>query len=264
TLAILTAIFPPERRGAAFGAWGGIAGLATIAGPVLGGVLTTYLDWRWIFYVNVPIGIVAFVATLIVVPDLRPGRAASVEPVGVLLASAGLLAITYGLIEGQRFNWGTVRTLEGVTVTIPAILAAGVVLLVLFFVWDSFRASPLVPLALFRDRNYSVTNWIGAVVNFAMIGLFLPLTIFLQSALGFSALKAGLTLLPMSLVSMAVAPFAGRLADKLGGKYILMAGLALFGIGMGWVDMRAAIDSTWLSFLPGLIVAGLGLGCTFA
>ncbi|HXM56786.1 MAG TPA: DHA2 family efflux MFS transporter permease subunit [Candidatus Dormibacteraeota bacterium] len=264
TLAILTSIFPPERRGAAFGVWGGIAGLATIAGPVLGGVLTTYLDWRWIFYVNVPIGVIAFVATLIVVPDLRPGRAASVEPVGVLLASAGLLAITYGLIEGQRFDWGTVTTIAGVPVTIPAILAAGVVLLVLFFVWDAFRTSPLVPLALFRDRNYSVMNWIGAIVNFAMIGLFLPLTIFLQSALGFSALKAGLTMLPMSLVSMFVAPFAGRMADRLGGKYILMAGLALFGIGMGWVDMRAGIDSTWLSFLPGLIVAGIGLGCTFA
>src|SRR5256714_11145384 len=94
TLAILTSIFPPERRGAAFGIWGGVAGLATIAGPVLGGVLTTYADWRWIFYVNVPIGVVAFIAALIVVPDLRPGRAASVEPVGVLLASGGLLAIT--------------------------------------------------------------------------------------------------------------------------------------------------------------------------
>lgn len=264
TLAILTSIFPPERRGAAFGAWGGIAGLATIAGPVLGGVLTTYLDWRWIFYVNVPIGVIAFVATLIVIPDLRPGRAASIEPVGVLLASGGLLGITYGLIEGQRFDWGTVTTVAGVPVTIPAILVAGAVLLVLFFAWDAFRTSPLVPLALFRDRNYSVMNWVGAVVNFAMIGLFLPLTIFLQSALGFSALKAGLTMLPMSLVSMCVAPFAGRLADRLGGKYILMAGLALFGIGMGWVDLRAGIDSTWLSFLPGLIVAGLGLGATFA
>jgi EmrB/QacA subfamily drug resistance transporter len=264
TLAILTSIFPAERRGAAFGVWGGIAGLATIAGPVLGGVLTTYLDWRWIFYVNVPIGIIAFVATLIVVPDLRPGRAASVEPVGVLLASGGLLGITYGLIEGQRFDWGTVTTVSGVPVTIPEILVAGALLLVLFFAWDAFRTSPLVPLALFRDRNYSVMNWVGAIVNFAMIGLFLPLTIFLQSALGFSALKAGLTMLPMSLVSMFVAPFAGRLADRLGGKYILMIGLALFGIGMGWLDMRAAIDSTWLTFLPGLIVAGVGLGCTFA
>jgi EmrB/QacA subfamily drug resistance transporter len=264
TLAILTAIFPPDRRGAAFGVWGGIAGLATIAGPVLGGVLTTYLDWRWIFYVNVPIGIVALVATFLVIPDLRPGRAASVEPVGVLLASSGLLAITFGLIEGERFGWSTVGTVAGAPITIPDILAAGAVLLALFFAWDAFRASPLVPLALFRDRNFSVMNWVGAIVNFAMIGLFLPLTIYLQSALGFSALKAGLTMLPMSLVSMSVAPFAGRMADRLGGKYILMLGLSLFAAGMAWVDLRAGIDSTWLTFLPGLVVAGVGLGCTFA
>jgi EmrB/QacA subfamily drug resistance transporter len=264
TLAILTSIFPPERRGAAFGVWGGIAGLATIAGPVLGGVLTTYLDWRWIFYVNVPIGIVALIATLVVIPDLRPGRAASIEPIGVLLASAGLLAITYGLIEGQRFSWGTVTTVAGVPITIPAILVAGVVLLVLFFVWDSRRASPLVPVVLFRDRNYSVMNWVGAALNFAMIGLFLPLTIFLQSALGFTALKAGLTMLPMSLVSMFLAPVAGRLADRLGGKYILMTGLALFGAGMAWVDLSASIDTTWLTLLPGLVIGGIGLGCTFA
>jgi EmrB/QacA subfamily drug resistance transporter len=264
TLAILTTIFPSERRGAAFGVWGGIAGLATIAGPVLGGVLTTYLEWRWIFYVNVPIGIVAFVATFLVIPDLRPGRAASVEPVGVLLASAGLLAITFGLIEGQRYSWGTVTTIAGVPVTIPAIIVAGVILLSLFFLWDARRPHPLVPLTLFRDRNFSLMNWVGSTVNFAMIGLFLPLTIYLQSALGFSALKAGLTMMPMSLVSMLVAPFAGRMADRMGGKYILMLGLTLFAAGMGWVDWRADIDSTWLTFLPGLVVGGIGLGCTFA
>jgi EmrB/QacA subfamily drug resistance transporter len=264
TLAILTSIFPPERRGAAFGVWGGIAGLATIAGPVLGGFLTTYRDWRWIFYVNVPIGLIALVATFLIVPHLRSGRESRMEPVGVVLASGGLLAITFGLIEGQRFSWGTVTTVAGVRVTIPEILVAGVVLLALFFAWDARRSSPLVPLALFRDRNYSVMNWVGATVNCAMIGLFLPLTIYLQSALGFSALKAALTLLPMSLVSMAVAPFAGRLADRIGGKYILMAGLALFGLGMGWVDWRAGIDSTWLTFLPGLLVGGAGIGCTFA
>jgi EmrB/QacA subfamily drug resistance transporter len=264
TLAILTSIFPAERRGAAFGVWGGIAGLATIAGPVLGGLVTTDLDWRWIFYINVPIGVVAVIATFVVVPDLRPGRGATIEPVGVLLASGGLLAITYGLIEGQRFSWSTVTTMAGVPITIPAILVAGVALLVLFFLWDSRRPTPLVPVALFRDRNYSVMNWVGATVNFGMIGLFLPLTIYLQSALGFTALKAGLTLLPMSLVSALVAPFAGRLADRVGGKYILMAGLALFAAGMGWIDLRAGVDSTWLTFLPGVLVAGLGLGCTFA
>ena len=260
TLAILTTIFPPERRGAAFGIWGGIAGLATIAGPTVGGLLVTYLDWRAIFYVNVPIGIVALIGSLLIIPDIRPGRAAGVEPVGVLLASAGLFAITFGLIEGQRFDWGTVTGF----ISIPLIIAAGLVLLVLFFLWDYRRPSPMVPLSLFRDRNFSLMNWVGAVLTFGMIGLFLPITIYLQSALGFSAIKAGLTLLPMSLVSMLLAPFAGRLADRISGKYILVFGLGMFALGMGIIDWRASIDSTWLTFLPGAIVAGVGLGCTFA
>jgi EmrB/QacA subfamily drug resistance transporter len=264
TLAILTSIFPPERRGAAFGIWGGIAGLATIAGPVVGGLIVTYLNWRWVFYVNVPVGVTAFVLTFLIVPDLRPGRVSGVEPVGVLLTSAGLFAITFALIEGQRFDWGTVTTIAGVPITIAALLIAGVVLLIAFFVWDSFRPSPLVPLRLFRDRNFSLMNWVAATVAFGMIGLFLPLTIYLQSALGFSALKAGLTLMPMSLVSMPVAPLAGRLADRIGGKYVLMVGVGLFAIGMGWLDWRASIDSTWVTFLPGLLVAGFGIGCTFA
>jgi EmrB/QacA subfamily drug resistance transporter len=260
TLAILTTIFPPERRGAAFGVWGGIAGLATIAGPTVGGLLVTYLDWRAIFYVNVPIGIVALIGSLLIIPDIRPGRAAGVEPVGVLLASAGLFAITFGLIEGQRFDWGTVTGF----ISIPLIIAAGLVLLVLFFLWDYRRPSPMVPLSLFRDRNFSLMNWVGAVLTFGMIGLFLPITIYLQSALGFSAIKAGLTLLPMSLVSILLAPFAGRLADRISGKYILVFGLGMFALGMGIIDWRASIDSTWLTFLPGAIVAGVGLGCTFA
>jgi EmrB/QacA subfamily drug resistance transporter len=260
TLAILTTIFPPERRGAAFGVWGGIAGIATIAGPTVGGLLVTYLDWRAIFYVNVPIGIVALIGSLLIIPDIRPGRAAGVEPVGVLLASGGLFGITFGLIEGQRYDWGTVTGF----ISIPLIIAAGVVLLVLFFIWDYNRPSPMVPLSLFRDRNFSLMNWVGGVLAFGMIGLFLPLTIYLQSALGFSAIKAGLTLLPMSLMSMFLAPVAGRLSDRVGGKFILLFGLTMFAAGMAIIDWRASIDSTWLTFLPGSIVAGIGLGFTFA
>src|SRR5262249_41104515 len=158
TLAILTSIFPPERRGAAFGVWGGIAGLATIAGPVLGGLIVTYLSWRWVFYVNVPVGIVAFVLTFLIVPDLRPGRVTGIEPVGVLLTSAGLFAITFGLIEGERFDWATVTTVAGVPITIASLLVAGAVLIIAFFVCDSFRTSPLLPLRLYVDANFSLMN----------------------------------------------------------------------------------------------------------
>lgn len=264
TLAILTTQFPPDRRGAAFGVWGSVAGVATIAGPTLGGFLTTYLDWRWIFYVNVPIGIVTIVLTLLVIPDVRQGRRGGIELVGVILASLGLFLVTFGLIEGQKFNWSTLTTQAGIDITIPEIMILGALVLIAFFVWDHFRITPLVPVSLFRDRNFAVMNWVSAALTFGMIGLFLPLTIYFQSALGFSPIKAGLTLAPMSVVSTLMAAFAGRYADKHGGKYIVMAGLGLFAVGMGIIDFLAGPNSDWYNFLPGALVAGLGLGMTFA
>jgi EmrB/QacA subfamily drug resistance transporter len=260
TLAILVTIFPPQRRGAAFGVWGGVAGIAAVAGPVLGGIIVTSLDWRWVFFVNVPIGVAAFVATFLVVPDIRPGRRHRLDLVGVALASLGLFAITYGLIEGQRYEWG------GITgwLTIPGILGAGLVLLAAFVIWEARQDEPLLPLGIFRDRNFSLMNWVSFAVAFGMLGLFLPLTIYLQSVRGMSALEAGLTILPMPLVSMPLAPLAGRLSDRFGGKYVLMFGTAMFALGMGWVDLSAGPTSTWRDFLPGLVLAGVGMGCTFA
>ncbi len=261
TLAILTTIFPPERRGAAFGIWGGVAGLATVAGPTVGGAIITYIDWRWIFYINVPIGIAALIATFALIPDLRPGRRHGWDVVGIIVATAGLFAIVFGLIEGQRYNWGQI---ENFGITVPEILAAGVVLLVFFIVWERFQTEPLLPLYLFADRNFAVANWIAAAISFGMLSMFLPFTIYLQSARGFSALVAGLTLAPMSLVSMVTAPFAGRFADRVGGKYILMAGIVMFTIGMGSIAFVAGPDSTWINFLAPAVVAGLGIGMTFA
>ena len=261
TLAILTSLFPPERRGAAFGIWAGVAGLATLAGPTIGGAIVTYVDWRWIFFVNVPIGIAALVATFIIVPDLRPGRHHGWDVVGIFLATGGLFGMVFGLIEGERFNWGEIGSY---VVTIPEVIGLGVVLLILFVIWERFQAEPLVPLSLFEERNFAVANWIGASIAFGMMSLFLPIVIYLQSVLGFSALTAGLTLAPMSLTSMVVAPFAGRMADRIGGKYILMTGVFVFAIGFGTLTIVAGPDSTWLTFLVPAIVAGAGMGMTFA
>jgi EmrB/QacA subfamily drug resistance transporter len=261
TLAILTSLFPPERRGAAFGIWSGVAGLATLAGPTIGGAIVTYVDWRWIFFVNVPIGIAALVATFIIVPDLRPGRHHGWDVVGIFLATGGLFGMVFGLIEGERFNWGEIGSY---VVTIPEVIGLGVVLLILFVIWERFQAEPLVPLSLFEERNFAVANWIGASIAFGMMSLFLPIVIYLQSVLGFSALTAGLTLAPMSLTSMLVAPFAGRMADRVGGKYILMTGVFVFAIGFGTLTIVAGPDSTWLTFLVPAIVAGAGMGMTFA
>ncbi|HEX9476607.1 MAG TPA: DHA2 family efflux MFS transporter permease subunit [Candidatus Dormibacteraeota bacterium] len=261
TLAIITTLFPPERRGAAFGIWGGVAGLATIAGPTVGGALVTYVDWRWIFFVNVPIGIAALIATFAIIPDVRPGRRHGWDFMGVFLSTAGLFAVVFGLIEGQRFNWGEIGSYG---ITIPEVIIGGVALLAVFIVWERFQAEPLMPLSLFRDRNFAVANWIAAAISFGMLSLFLPLVIYLQSVRGFTALVAGLTFAPMSLTSMFVAPFAGRFADKVGGKYILLTGISLFTIGFGLVAIVAGPESTWLTFLGPAIIAGAGMGMTFA
>jgi EmrB/QacA subfamily drug resistance transporter len=262
TLAIVTMVFPPERRGAAFGIWGAVAGLATIAGPTLGGLLVTAFDWRWIFFVNLPIGIAVLAVTYFVIPDLRPGRKHRLDILGVVLASLSLLAICYGLVEGQRYDWGTIASF----VSIPLVIGAGVVLLAVFLLVQKLGqdGEPLVPFALFRNRNFTLMNWVSGTLSVGMLGIFLPFTIYLQDALGFSALKAGLTMAPASIVMIFIAPFLGRLTDKIGGKYILMCGLTLFGVGMGWAVLVAEPNSTWQDFLPPLIVAGIGMGATFA
>ena len=262
TLAIVTMVFPPERRGAAFGVWGAVAGLATIAGPTLGGLLVTAFDWRWIFFVNLPIGVAVFAVTFVIIPDLHPGRRHRLDLLGVGLASLGLLAICYGLVEGQNYDWGTITSF----ISIPLILGFGVVMLGVFLLAQKLRQSgePLVPFSLFRNRDFTLMNWVSFTLSIGMLGIFLPFTIYLQDALGFSALKAGLTLAPSSLIMIVIAPFMGRLTDQIGGKYILVSGLTLFAIGMGWAVLIAGPSSHWQDFLAPLIVAGAGMGGTFA
>jgi EmrB/QacA subfamily drug resistance transporter len=261
TLAILTMVFPPDRRGAALGVWSALGGVATLAGPTLGGLLVTAFDWRYIFFVNLPVGAAVIVLAVIVLPDLRVRRAHRLDLTGVALASAALLGICYGLVEGQRYHWGTVRSF----LSIPLVIGGGVVLLGVFLVVQALRqgSEPLIPFALFKDRNYTLMNWVAATVMIGMLGVFLLFTIYLQSVLGFSALKAGLTLAPASVLVLFAAPAAGRLSDRIGGKYILITGLVLFGAGMGWAVLTATPSSAWYDFLLAFLVAGVGMGCVF-
>ena len=256
TMAVIIAAFPATRRGAAMGIWGGVAGLATIAGPTIGGMLVTWLGWRWIFFVNVPVGVLTVVLAAAILPEVRSGRRQPLDLPGVVLASAALVAITYGLIEGQAYHWGP---------RIVAIIGAGVVLLAVFVLVQGRRqqSQPLLPFVLFRDRNYTLMSAANVIVSIGLIGMALPLTLYLQSQLGFSPLKAGLTMAPASLMSGLAAPFAGRLADR-GGKYLLMSGLTLYAAGLLLVVTIARSASHWYDLLPGFLVAGLGIGCTMS
>ncbi|HEV2013245.1 MAG TPA: DHA2 family efflux MFS transporter permease subunit, partial [Candidatus Dormibacteraeota bacterium] len=255
-LPIMTTIFPPERRGGVFAIYGGLAGLAVLAGPIVGGFIVTNFGWRWIFYVNLPVGVLIVAAALALVPDLRPGQRHRLDLVGVALATAGLFGVVFGLIEGQRYNWGTVWS----AITIPEIIAAGVVVLAIFLIiqWRRQDREPLLPFAVFKDRNYTIMTLVLMAMGFAMVGVFLPITIYFQSVLGLSAFDAGVSVAPMALTMMlfsgVVAPLAARF-----GKYILMIGLTLFAIGMAYIAWSVQVDSNRWSLVPGLVLGGLGL-----
>jgi len=257
TMAIVIATFPAERRGTALGIWGAVAGLATVAGPTLGGFLVTVADWRWIFFVNIPIGVAVLVFTFAVIPDTRIERQHRMDLLGVVLATGSLFCLTFALIEGQRFSWNA---------WILALFAASAVLLVVFLVQQRSRqsAEPLVPFSLFRDRNFTILNVVACLVSVGIIGFFLPITIYLQSVLGYSALKAGLILAPMSLVGMVLAPIAGKLSDRVGGKYLLMGGLTFFALGAAWMTAVADVGRSWPLFIPPALVLGVGFGGIFA
>src|SRR5262249_8880247 len=215
----------------------------------------------FIFYVHPPGGGAVIALAAAVVARLHVRRTHRLDLAGVVVATAAMLGICYGLVEGQRYHWGTVRSF----LSIPLVIGAGAVLLGVFLLTQALRQGrePLIPFALFQDRNYTLMNWVAATVMIGMLGIFLPFTIYLQSILGFSPLKAGLTLAPATGVTMFVAPAAGRLSDRIGGKYILITGLVLFASGMGWAAETATPSSAWYAFLPAFLVAGVGMGCVF-
>jgi EmrB/QacA subfamily drug resistance transporter len=256
TLSLLVEVFPAERRGVALGVWGGVAGLAAVAGPTVGGLLVTELDWRWVFFVNLPIGVGVLAAAVRVLPGPRETVRHRFDLTGVAIASAALLCLSFALIEGQRYDWnGWIWTLVGAS----AVLAG----LLLLQQRGRQEQEPLVPFTLFRDRNFSVVNLVGIAVSFGVVGLLLPLTIYLQSVLGFSALKSGLVLVPLALGSAIMAGPAGILSERLGGKYILALGLVAFAAGLVWIEATASVHAHWTAFVAPLLVMGMGAGCMF-
>jgi EmrB/QacA subfamily drug resistance transporter len=261
TMSVIIATFPAERRGTALGIWGGIAGLATIAGPTVGGLLVSGLGWRWIFFVNLPIGVAVIILAVLVLPEVPPGRKQRLDLPGVLLASGALVAVTFGLVEGQQYDWGKIRSF----VSIPLIIGVGIVLLAAFLLIQARRQDrdPLLPFGLFADRSFALMSGANLLVSVGLIGMALPLTVYLQTALGFSPLKAGLTMAPASLMSGVVAPFAGRFANQ-GGRYLVASGFTLYAAGLSVIAVMAGPSSNWYDFLPGFLLAGLGTGCTMS
>jgi len=250
SLTILTAAFPAERRGAIVGLWGGIGGLAVASGPLIGGAVTQGLDWHWIFWVNVPIGIVATALSLFRLPDSR-GPATTLDPLGVALSAAGATALVYGLVRASEIGWSSAESI--------AILVAGVVCVALFIWWEQRATAPMLPLRLFRSSSFSAaaaTAFLqsGALFSAAFLG-----AQYFQIALRFSPLDAGLRFLPWTLMPMFVAPLAGAFSDRIGRRRVLAVGMALQGLGFLWIASVATLTVDYASLIIPFIVSGVGV-----
>jgi MFS family permease len=247
-LVIISATFPQQRRGAALGVYNAMIMLAAVIGPTLGGVLVTYAGWRWIFYVNLPITIAGILLAFRVVPDLRLGRRHRLDIVGVALATLGLAGVVFGLVEGQRYDWGAIA---GGPVTIPEIMIVGAVLLAAFGLWERSRRDqePLLPAAVFRDKTVVLLCTLTGAVQFALISIMILGAINIQSVLGYSAVISGLTALPLSIVLASLAPFAGRLSDRFGSKPILVTGFSTYAIGMIVLTLVLSTRATPFTFI---------------
>jgi EmrB/QacA subfamily drug resistance transporter len=257
-LPLMLSLFSAEKRGGVFAIYGTIAGLAVVAGPTVGGFLVSHFGWRAIFTVNLPVGVITFALALLLIPDLRPGRKHRLDLAGVALATVGLLGVVFGLIEGERYEWGTVAGF----VTIPEIIAAGVIVLGLFLYYQARRQGrePLLSFEVFRDRNFTLMTLVMATMGFAILGLYLPLTIYLQSVLGLSAIDAGLVIAVQPLTTMFVSGLAAALTQKVNGKYLLIPGLLMLAAGSAYVDWVAHASSGRWDFVPGLVLSGFGMG----
>jgi EmrB/QacA subfamily drug resistance transporter len=259
TMAVITRIFPPEKRGSAMALWGATAGVATLVGPILGGVLVDALGWEWIFFINVPIGVVAFILAFRLVPKLEthPHR---FDILGVVLSAVGLFLVVFGLQEGETYNWGTIT---GSPFSVWGLIIAGVIVLVAFVVWQAVnRGEPLLPLTLFRDRNFSLANAAITTVGFTITSMSLPLVYYFQVVRGLTPTQSALMLVPMAVITAGLSGVVGKLVNVINPKYIAFTGMILLALALGWYSLLLSptINILWLllpSAVLGLANAGI-------
>jgi EmrB/QacA subfamily drug resistance transporter len=255
SLTILTAAFPPERRGAIVGIWGGIAGLAVACGPLVGGAVTQGLDWHWVFWVNVPIGLVAAVLSTVRLAESR-GPATRLDLPAVALASGGAVGFVWGLVRASDVGWGSVETV--------ATLGAGVLLMAGFVAWERRAPEPMLPLRLFGSLGFSAANVTGSLMSAALTAAAFLVAQYFQGVLGLSPLDAGLRLLPWTATPLLVAPLAGALSDRIGQRPLMVLGMLLQGAGFAMVATVASTAVGYDRLVLPLVIAGAGVSMVFA
>ena len=253
TLSIIAATFPPRQRGTAIGIWAGVSALALAIGPLVGGLLTDHASWHWIFFVNVPVGVVGIVASFLLIDESRDPTHERLDLPGLATSALGLFALTYGLIEANTYGWGSAR--------IVGAFALAAVGLVAFVVLERRQRAPMLDLTLFRNRTYVGANLVVLLVALAMFGVFFFVSLYMQNVLGFSAVEAGAAFLPMTILIILVAPWAGRLSDRWGSRGLMTAGMLLVAGQLVYFS-RLGTDATFWTLLPGLLLGGFGMAMT--
>ncbi|MFF6976986.1 MFS transporter [Streptomyces sp. NPDC008343] len=255
TLTLLTAAVPAAKRGMAYGIWGAVNGLAIASGPLIGGSLTEHISWQWIFWLNVPLGLALLPLARLRLAESY-GVGARLDIPGTLLASGGLFGIVYGLVRGPADGWTGRLVLTG--------LFAGVALLVGFVLYSTRAKNPMLPMRLFRSRAFSGINAASMLMFLGMFGSIFLLSQYMQIVLGYSPTEAGLRMLPWTGMPMLVAPIAGILADRIGGRPVVATGLFLQAAGLAYMASVVTVDVSYAAQLPGLIISGIGMALFFA
>ena len=253
TLSIIAATFPPRQRGTAIGIWAGVSALALAIGPLVGGLLTEHASWNWIFFVNVPVGILGILASFVLIDESRDPTHERLDLPGLATSALGLFSLTYGLIEANGYGWGSPRIIGAF------VLAA--VALVAFVQLERHQRAPMLDLTLFENRTYVGANLTTLFVSLAMFGVFFFVSLYMQNILGYSAVQAGAAFLPMTLLIIVVAPIAGRMSDRFGSRGLMTAGMMLLS-GQLLYFSQLGTDATFWTLLPGLVLGGFGMSMT--
>ncbi len=256
TLSIIAAAFPPNERGRAIGLWAGVSALALAIGPLIGGLLTEHVGWGWIFFVNVPVGVVAIAASYLFIDETRDtSEVQRLDVPGLVTSGVGLFALTYALIQANTYGWASARILTA--------FAIAVVGLVAFVIIEMRSRVPMLDLSLFRNRTFSGANTAMLLIALAMFGVFFFVSLYMQQILGYSPVKAGLVFVPMTVLIILVAPQAGRFSDNVGARWIVGAGLTLVSVSL-LLFSRLGVAATFTDILPGLLFGGVGMAMSMA
>ena len=255
TLTLLSEAFAAGRRGMALGIWSGISGLGVALGPVIGGAVVTGISWHWIFWLNVPVGLVVIPLAALRLTESR-GSARSFDIPGVGLATGGLFGVVYGLVRANALGWGSATVLGS--------LLGGAALLAAFVVWERRAPAPMLPMRFFRSRSFSATSAVSFAMYFGMFGSVFLLAQFFQTAQHYTALQAGLRTLPWTGMPMLVAPVAGILSDRLGSRPLMAAGLGLQAAALVWIAAVLSPTTPYAAFIAPFVLAGTGMALVFA